>query len=178
MSFSYLLIVAMDAKRGIGKDGDLPWQISADLKYFKRVTTETEDPKKKNAVVMGRKTWDSLPERFKPLPNRKNIVITRNEDFKALDGVAVVHNFEDIQEVCAQEENIEKVFVIGGKQIFQLALNSPFCSTIYLTAIDQVFDCDTFLPSFEEQFDLVQDTPTQKENDKTFSFQLFNKKIL
>src|SRR3989338_11120601 len=72
------IIVAVDAKNGIGKKGGLPWSLPADLKHFKKITFNTTDESKMNAVVMGRKTWDSIPAKFRPLPGRLNVVLTRD----------------------------------------------------------------------------------------------------
>ena len=73
------IIVAVDSKNGIGKKGNLPWSFSADMKRFKEITSTTKDKSKQNAVVMGRKTWNSIPEKFRPLPGRLNLVLTRSQ---------------------------------------------------------------------------------------------------
>jgi dihydrofolate reductase/thymidylate synthase len=76
---SFSIVVAMDSQQGIGKNNNLPWSLSADLTHFKSLTTTVTHLQKRNAVIMGRKTWNSLPTAFRPLPNRLNIVITRQE---------------------------------------------------------------------------------------------------
>ena len=80
----FSLVVAMDEERGIGKQGTLAWRLPADLKHFKEITTEVKDMKKQNAVIMGRKTWESLPEKFRPLPQRLNIVVTTQPNYVLL----------------------------------------------------------------------------------------------
>ena len=78
---NFSIVVAMDEQQGIGKGGKLPWHIPGDLKYFKNLTTKTKLPDKKNVVIMGRKTWESLPQNFRPLSKRINVVLTRNKIF-------------------------------------------------------------------------------------------------
>ena len=89
MKIPFSLIVAMDSQNGIGKNGQLPWHLPADLKHFKEITCTVRDPKKQNVVLMGRKTWDSIPEKFRPLPGRINVVLTRHPDLKFPLGVLV-----------------------------------------------------------------------------------------
>ena len=175
MMKNFSLIVAMDGERGIGKDGDLPWHLPADLKHFKTITTATLQNQHRNAVVMGRKTWDSIPEKFRPLPGRLNIVLTRNQEFQASEGVIVIHDFEALEDVC-DTPDIEKVFIIGGEEIFKLALASDQCTSIYVTHIDQSFQCDTFFPPFEESFELIERNATEKEGEISFSFALYAKR--
>ena len=176
MVLPFSIVVAMDAERGIGKDGVLPWKLSADLKHFRDMTTATKDPAKQNAVLMGRKTWDSLPEKFKPLPGRYNIVLTRNKNFSAPEGVKVIHAWDEAEAACQQKGDIENLFVIGGAEIFKLALNSPHCTAIYLTRIQQSFPCDTVFPPFENQFEVSEEGPLQTEDGKAFSFAYYRRR--
>ena len=105
------LIAAVTPQGGIGKNNALLWHEPADQKHFRQVTMGCP-------VIMGRKTWDSLPERFRPLPGRQNIVITRQTDWQA-PGAAVAHS---IEAALGQVASAEKVFVIGGAEIYALAL--------------------------------------------------------
>src|SRR5690554_7894244 len=105
------LIVAMGKHREIGKDNDLLWKLPRDMKFFKETTQG-------HTVVMGRKNWESIPEKFRPLPNRKNIVISRNADYKA-EGATLI---TDLKELSQHIEVGQKCFIIGGAQIYQLAL--------------------------------------------------------
>ena len=128
------IIVAADLGNGIGKDNAMPWHISADLKRFKELTTG-------HTIVMGRKTWESLPK--KPLPNRKNIVLTRNTNFKA-DGATVIHKPDDLENYT---DNGKKNFIIGGAEIYRIFY--PKAQHLYLTRIKDRFECDTYLDFFD-----------------------------
>lgn len=125
-------ILACDDDWGIGKNNDLPWpHNSNDLKWFKENTTDS-------VVVMGRRTWESLP--FKPLPNRENVVITSGE----LTGPDVVGDMKSILKILPQMNFTKNVWVIGGASIFEQLL--PYMDEIWLSRIDGVYDCDTHLP--------------------------------
>ncbi len=147
MKISFDLVVAMDLNSGIGKDGGLPWHLPADLKHFKELTCGTQLPSRKNVVVMGRKTWESLPAKFCPLPHRINIVLTKDQNFCLPKGVWKVDSFDALSQVLAKmPEQFERVFVIGGAQVFKDALRDPNCRKIYVTQILRIFECDIFFP--------------------------------
>lgn len=126
-------VVAMAEDNVIGSSNDLPWYLPADLKHFKKVTDG-------HVVLMGRKTFESIVNRLgKPLPNRTNVVITRQTDF-SYEGVEVFHNLESA--LAAYEA--EDVYVIGGAQIFKQAL--PFTNRLYLTQVKAQIAGDTYFP--------------------------------
>lgn len=127
-------IVAYAENRVIGKDNDLIWHLPDDLKHFKRHTAG-------KTIVMGRKTWDSLGGR--PLPNRRHIVITRSEGFQAT-GAEVVHSLEAAV-ALAKTEN--EVFIVGGAQIYELAM--PLIDVLEITEVHAEFDGDAYFPNFE-----------------------------
>ncbi len=132
-------IVVTDLNNAIGKNNKLLCHLPADLKFFK--TTTMGCP-----IIMGRKTFESIG---RALPGRKNIVITRNKDFK-FEGVEIYHSVED----CMKNLKEEKVFVIGGAEIYKQTL--PFTNEIYRTLVKHKFEADTFFPEINpEQFDLV-----------------------
>lgn len=131
------LIVAMSENRVIGVNNHLPWNIPEDLKRFKAITLE-------HPIVMGRKTFESIG---KPLPKRTNIVITRDKTYR-VEGGAVVHSFEEALEWARKAPGSEEIFVIGGSEIFKLAL--PLAWRIYLTEVAWPFEGDTFFPAFPE----------------------------
>jgi dihydrofolate reductase len=133
-NIKFSVIAAFDKKRGIGKNNSIPWNITGDLKYFKEITTKTEDPEKENAIIMGRKTWDSLP--IKPLSGRKNIVISSSLDIPDTPNLFFV---EDPQKSIVLSWGItekEEIFVIGGKTIYEWFINFNVTSKIYLNKID------------------------------------------
>ncbi len=131
-----LTLVAAIARNGvIGKDNRLPWHLPEDLAHFKALTTG-------HAVIMGRKTWDSLPARFKPLPRRLNIVVTRDAAFRA-EGTVIVHS---LPAAVAAAGN-DAAFVIGGAEIYALAL--PLASHIEFTEVDVDCEGDAFFPAFD-----------------------------
>lgn len=143
------IIVAADQKLGIGKDGKMPWHLKNDLKYFQDVTTKTQDPEKQNMVLMGRTTWESIPEKYRPLPDRKNVVLTRDSKYEA-EGADIYHSMEEA--LHAADDNIENIFIIGGGKVFSEIMTFPQLDGIYLTQIHETFDCDTFFPVIPERF--------------------------
>lgn len=128
----------MTEARVIGVNNGLPWHIPEDLKRFKQLTMN-------HPIVMGRKTYESIG---KPLPKRTNIVITRDKGYR-VEGGAVVHSFEEALDWARKAEGADEVFVIGGSEIFKLAL--PLAWRIYLTEVRWPFEGDTFFPKFDEQ---------------------------
>ncbi len=131
--FMISLIAAIDDKHGIGKKNKLPWHISEDLKRFKKLTSG-------HTVIMGRNTFEGIK---KPLPNRKNIVITGDTDFRQ-EGIIIVNSIEEAFGKAGGGE----VFVIGGAQIFNLAIG--LADKLYLTQVEGDFDCDTFFPDYTQ----------------------------
>lgn len=134
------IIVAMDAKGGIGKDGKLPWPpLNQDMKRFRQLTTGDNN----NAVVMGRKTYESIPARNRPLKDRVNIVLSRNhEQYTSDKNTIYVGSVDDV--ICLTNVmNFDDVFVIGGAEIYKLFYK--YCSNVFATQIDKTFNCDTFI---------------------------------
>jgi dihydrofolate reductase len=133
------LIAALTKNNVIGKNNDLPWHLPDDMKYFMQTTSS-------HYVVMGRKNYDSIPEKFRPLPNRTNIVVTRQNEFTA-PMCMVVHSLADAIQL-AKENNQQELFIIGGAEIYKLAM--PFAHRLYLTEIQTELDGDTYFPKFDK----------------------------
>ncbi|KAL6963837.1 hypothetical protein U1Q18_034842 [Sarracenia purpurea var. burkii] len=151
---TYQVVVAATQNMGIGKDGKLPWRLPCDIKFFKDVTLTTSDHAKKNAVIMGRKTWESIPLEHRPLPGRLNVVLTRSGSFDiaTAENVVICGSMASSLELLAASPyciSIEKVFVIGGGQILREALNAPGCDAIHITEIETIIECDTFIPAVD-----------------------------
>ena len=148
----YKLIVAATERGGIGLKGNLPWRLPQDMAYFKRVTSHCEAEGKQNAVIMGRKTWSSIPARFRPLAGRHNVVISANpkirEEASIGDDVLVATSFQDALRLLAEERvsTLGDVYVIGGASIYAEALRSKLCKEILLTTVRKEFECDTYFP--------------------------------
>lgn len=137
MSKPILALVAACARGGvIGIDNKLPWHLPEDMKFFRETT-------RGKPVIMGRKTWESLPDAFRPLPGRLNIVVSRNPDFHA-EGGAVVGS---LPEAVAAAGNAEIACVIGGAEIYRQAL--PLADRLILTEIDRDYAGDAFFPAFD-----------------------------
>jgi dihydrofolate reductase len=135
------LIVAMDNERGIGKNNDLMWHLPADMKFFKETTLG-------HVVVMGRKNFDSIPERFRPLVGRENVVLTRNTAYSA-ENCQVFHSLEAC--LAAYENETERyVYIIGGGQIYKQALQLNCVDELFITHVDHVYGADTFFPEIDE----------------------------
>ncbi|MFH1867296.1 MAG: dihydrofolate reductase [Patescibacteria group bacterium] len=176
MNFS--VIAAIDKNRGLGKDGKLTWNLPGDLKHFQSVTTEVERSGTLNAVIMGRTTWDSLPEKSKPLAKRLNVVLTRNKNFSVPEGVIIASSLDQaLDSLSSIGEGVNKVFVIGGASVYTQAIQHPACDRIYLTEIDKVFDCDTFFPPVNPKlFIKVETSEPITEQGISYSFVEYNHK--
>jgi len=143
-------IACIGANRELGKDGKLIWNFPEDMKQFKKLTEG-------NVVIMGRKTWDSLPKKFRPLPNRKNIILTRNLDIADQESISAGAFFttcpiiaEELAEAHAERENCE-IFVIGGAEIYRMFWN--YVDFLHLTLVEDAHGgADTFFPEYEKQF--------------------------
>ena len=132
-----LVLIAVLARNGVIGDGErMPWHLPEDLAYFRRVTQG-------HPVLMGRRTWDSLPTRFRPLPGRRNLVLTRNASWRA-DGAEAVATLD---EALAKVAGTEKLFVIGGAQLYEAALT--MASELLLTEIDADFEGSVRFPAWD-----------------------------
>lgn len=152
------LIAAISENNCIGKDNLLPWHLPEDLKHFKELTTG-------KTVLMGRKTWESIPEKFRPLPNRKNIVITTQSDFIVPEGVEIYHAINDAISAHTNED----IFIIGGATIYTQTIN--LADTLYITHVHQVVDGDAFFPSIDQNIW----KETERKNHENFSFVTYKK---
>jgi dihydrofolate reductase len=133
------MIAALARNLVIGKNNDLPWKLPDDMKFFMETT-------KGHHTIMGRKNYDSIPHKFKPLPNRTNIVVTRQKSFDA-PGCIVVNSVEKGLEI-AEENKEAEVFIIGGAEIYKLGL--PYADRLYLTEINAEIEGDTHFPIFDK----------------------------
>jgi dihydrofolate reductase len=147
------LVVAADLDRGIARGGVIPWRLPGDVRHFKQLTTATEDPARQNAVIMGRVTWESLPARFRPLPERRNVVLSPRGRLDLPAGVLHARDFDGaLRALAGVTPGIERVFVIGGSQVYAAAMRRRDCRLIHYTRVAARFDCDTFFPAFEDRF--------------------------
>lgn len=148
-----VIVAATASTFGIGKNGDLPWKLAGDMAFFKRQTV-TAAPSKRNVVIMGRKTWESLPVKFRPLAQRINVVLSRNplirQQLNLPETVIVADSLDAALETLDSDEmkkEIDQIYIIGGESIYREAMASSLCSKIYLTQVDtEVPDLDTFFP--------------------------------
>lgn len=155
------LIVAHDEQRVIGYKNGMPWHLPGDLKYFKEQTMG-------KPTIMGRKTFESIG---RPLPGRRNIIITRNESYQA-DGIETVASLD---EALVLARDVPEIMIIGGEQIFRLAL--PIADRLYITAIHHSFTGDTFFPEYESEFVQVSaQEPVTAPEGYTFQYLIFERK--
>jgi dihydrofolate reductase len=156
------LVAAMAENRVIGKEGGLPWRLPDDLKHVKRLTVD-------HTVIMGRRTFDEIQ---RPLPNRRNVVISRNPSFHP-EGVVVVPN---LAEALALGVTEGEVFILGGGEIFRLAL--PLADRLYLTVVHAQIEGDTYFPPFDEAaWALEEETfhPTDERHLHSFTFRTYRR---
>lgn len=152
MAATLSIIVAMDENGVIGKNGKIPWHLSADLKRFKSLTMG-------HPIIMGRKTYESIGE---PLPGRTNIVVSRNRSFFA-DGCVARHSFEEAVEL-AESTGIGKIFAVGGEEIYRTAL--PVAQEIYLTLVKASFEGDVFFPELNPERWFLANSELHSKDEK------------
>lgn len=165
MSKKISMIVAIDQKNGIGLNNSLLTHISNDLKRFKKITSG-------HTVIMGRNTWESLPK--KPLPDRKNIVLTRNKNLN-FEGAVTLSSKEDVLELIAENE---EVFVIGGADIYKLFFSET--SKLYLTKIHKIFAADAFFPPIDkDDWEVIEEEKITNDElvDFNYSFIDLERKV-
>ncbi|CAM9458593.1 unnamed protein product, partial [Ectocarpus fasciculatus] len=168
---------------GIGKNGAIPWKLPGDLACFKRITCDTKmsDATLRNAVIMGRKTWESIPTKHRPLPNRLNVVLSRNENLRGElsipSSTMICSSLGEAVSQLSQDETVARVFIIGGASIYREALSSELCSDVYLTSVEGHFPgVDTFFPPLSATaFSLCRRSAPVEENGVSYRFLEFKR---
>jgi dihydrofolate reductase/thymidylate synthase len=174
----FSVVVSLDpATNGIGRGGQLPWRVKEDMAFFKEITS-TAPCGLRNAVIMGRKTWESIPAKFRPLEQRLNIVLSTDEDVRSKysvpDSVLTAASLEGAMSLLRDDQSIAQVFVIGGESLYREALASPLIQILYITEIfhrdhSAFSDLDTFFPfisanRFQLQYRSNKRTSSSMEN--------------
>lgn len=155
------LLVARSSNGVIGRDGDLPWRLPSDLKRFRELTTG-------HSVLMGRRTFESLPAAFRPLPNRRNLILSSDGDYPA-EGAEVFTSLSTALQSCTGE-----CFVIGGGITYEEAL--PFAGRIYATEVEGEVDGDTYFPALPaEEWGVLERGDPIVENGHTFAFCVYER---
>lgn len=138
------LIVAVAENGGIGKDNDLLWHLPLDMKHFKSTTSG-------HPVITGRKNYESIPPKFRPLPKRDNIVVTRRTDLEYDEhpNLHIVNSIDQALDTCKKLDHNGEIFVIGGGQIYRQFLDADLIDSMYITHVHAEFDADTFFPDVD-----------------------------
>lgn len=185
------MIVAVDSAWGIGKNNDLPWRLSKEFAHFVRQTLKTEDPNKKNAVIMGRRCWESIPPKFRPLHDRVNVIVSKTMEPKISEDIIVSNDFDDALRLLTEDERfkdrIETIWNVGGTEIYTLGLKHSLMWKLVLTRLDTSFDCDRKFPEvnwdeFEKNLDFSEETfeEVEKNTQKIVKYQItsYTKKLV
>jgi dihydrofolate reductase len=161
---SLSIIAAVDQNQLIGKQGKMPWNLPADLKYFKQTTMGSP-------VIMGRKTFESIGF---PLPGRRNIILTRNKDYSA-EGCEIIYSQEEILDEFLKKE--EEAFIIGGAEIYKQFL--AYSDKLYLTIIEHEFSGDTYFPKLDwQKWNKISEKKgtTDGNNPYSYSYHVYQRK--
>jgi len=177
------LIAAACENMGIGINNDLPWRLPKEMQYFSKMTTTCSNPEKRNCVIMGHRTWLSMPKSILPLKGRINIVLSRQLKEPPEGAHYLANSMEECLNLLEKPplcDEIESVWVIGGTQIYKEALESPHCKYIYLTRIMAAFECDTFFPDIpHDKFKLIKDPDVpdteQEEKGIHYTFEVYKR---
>jgi dihydrofolate reductase len=174
-------IVAHDDALGIAKDGRIPWHIPKDLEHFARVTRGLFTPYGKalsnaplNAVIMGRKTWESLPDKYRPLPVRVNIVLTGKCEYIGFNGDAMI--CKSVKDVLSLLQSLEhgEAFVIGGEEVYRQFL--PYVTKLHVTRLPGDYSCDRFFPEYTGDFALQEKESADVPDGQPLSWEVWIRK--
>lgn len=177
----FSIILAVDDNNWLWKNNDLAWRIKSDMKFFRDVTSKTQDLAKHNAVIMWRKTWDSIPKKFRPLPQRINCVLTRKIHTESTrsqidDFVLYFNSLEHCLDELNTKDNIEEIFIIWGSQLYNQVLDHPDLEKIFLTKVQWDFECDVFFDWIPDDFELESKTDITEENNIKYNFNIYSRK--
>lgn len=180
------IIAAISKNYAIGENGTLPWDLPKEYIFFKNQTTKTINKNKKNAVIMGRKTWESIPEKYRPLKDRINVIISKEMTFsqhmsnKDLSDPTkegsypdfVFHNLNSAIYVLGESSNIESIYIVGGQNIYSEAISKSYCEKLYITHIDKIYkNADTFFPSIDGNKYMIENiSEINEENEIKYRF--------
>ena len=167
----FSIIAAISNNNGIGNKGSIPWNEPDDMRYFRNITSNTTDPTKQNALIMGRLTYESLKGRR--LPNRKMIIISSN-DSKSED-VPIFKNLDSTLDYLNGNKSIEQIFVIGGGKLYSDAILNNRCINLYINRIETENECDVFFPIIDtDTYELCSET---RISNKVLARQYRNKQF-
>lgn len=169
----FKIIACIDLNRGLGFENKLPWSIPKELEYFYATTTSTKENNKMNSVIMGRTTSESIPDKYFPLKERNNIVITRDNNW-VKKGVKSYSSLEEA--INSNTEDIENIFIIGGSKVYNKAISMDNCSELLLTTINKIYECDTFFPEYKNKFELIKVIDSYEHKGIKLSFEQWIKK--
>ncbi|KAG5449842.1 Dihydrofolate reductase, variant 2 [Clonorchis sinensis] len=175
------IIVAVSNNWGIGLHGSLPWRLKKDMAFFKKLTTEAKPGSLKNVVIMGRNTWNSIPEKFRPLQDRINIVVSSTLA-SAPPGVFVLPNLTACMDLLEQQlsRDVDRIFVIGGSQLYKDVLEQKkYPVRIFCTHVMKDVDCDAFFPKVNwDELKKIElpEVPSEviEENGYTYKFCVYD----
>jgi len=159
------MIVAMTKNRGIGYKNSIPWKIKKDMEYFSKLTIGNS--KHKNAIIMGKNTWLSLPN--KPLPKRENLIIS-----STMKGDNIYKNTNECLDYC-KDQKFDNVWIIGGQEIYNEFIHHKELRTIHVTEIQRPYECDTFFPLIPNNFTIYPVSAYYSENNINISFNTYFK---
>ena len=176
----FAIIASVSIKSfGIGNNGKIPWKLTGDMVFFRRTTSYCSKDMV-NAVIMGRKTWQSLPNKSRPLQQRINVVISKDVSLKEKisipNSVIVVDSLTMALSILTAMDSVENIFVIGGESVYREAIVSPLCSKIYLTEVlPDVVDVDTYFPTIPSNYKLTEVSEPIIEDDFVYRFTQYDK---
>ncbi|OTF83819.1 dihydrofolate reductase-like protein [Euroglyphus maynei] len=197
------LVAACCRSNGIGKNGTLPWRLKSEMDFFTRITSTVLDSApglagdeqvKKNAVIMGVRTYMSIPPSFRPLKHRVNVVLSRTITEAPAGVDFLFRSFDEAIKTLSEMSNIDQLYVIGGSEVYKESIARPDCDLIFLTKIDADFDCDRFFPPIDhDQYEDITDEKllpkyrhiidkydipldVQTENGLSFRYHLYKRK--
>ncbi|VUZ47024.1 unnamed protein product [Hymenolepis diminuta] len=179
------VIAAVSQNRGIGKNNKLPWRIPEDMDFFTQISSAASEGKM-NIAILGRLTWLSIPPKFRPLPNRINVIVSSQLDCVP-EGVHLVKSFEEslqLSEKLSEDGEADEVFVCGGFSLYKAALDQKsYPVRLYYTHILKDFDCDVFFPTFDwDVFKPIEldtvDSTLKQYKDINFRFAVYDRDAL